>query len=68
MEACKSTLTLVTDSLTDSLICLYNALLSHLKVIPQFQACYIYILMKRKLSIYYHIFFLIKSSPFVFSF
>ena len=34
METYTSTLTLFTDSLTDSLICPHNALLSHLKLIP----------------------------------
>ena len=41
MEAYTSTLTLLTESLTDPLSCPHNALLSHLKLIPGFHACYI---------------------------
>ena len=38
MEVYTSTLTLQTDSLTDSLSCPHNALLSHMKLIPGFHA------------------------------
>ena len=57
------TLTLLTHSLTDSLICPHNGFLSHLKVIPGFEAGYIYMLMKGKLSFYYLNFFLSNLHP-----
>ena len=43
MEACTSTRGLLTYSLTQLLICPSNALVSHLKLVPGFWACLLFI-------------------------
>ena len=55
MEAYTSNLGQFTDSLTDSMICLHYALVSHLKLVPVLRACLLYTSRSSRLLLGEHI-------------